>query len=164
MANLLTEMLKLAGYDARFTWIGTRSIPYPQSMPALCVNNHAICTLYFGGKTYELDGTESYSPFGENAFRIQGKEVMIANGDKYEIKAVPSSTANDNKIVTKADFTMANDNLNGKVKVMLTGNERTEFHQSYQNLPVTSQQEFLNDYLEFGNDNMIATNLKNQRP
>jgi hypothetical protein len=160
MANLLTEMLKLAGYDARFTWIGTRSIPYPQSMPALCVNNHAICTLYLGGKTYELDGTESYSPFGENAFRIQGKEVMIANGDKYEIKTVPSSTANDNKIVTKADFTLANDNLNGKVKVVLTGNERTEFHQSYQNLPVTSQQEFLNDYLEFGNDNMVATNLK----
>src|SRR5690242_9074625 len=45
MANLLTEFLKLAGYDAHFTWIGTRSIPYPQNTPALCVNNHAIVTL-----------------------------------------------------------------------------------------------------------------------
>src|SRR2546423_317640 len=44
MANLLTEMLKLSGYDAHFTWIGTRAIPYPQSMLALCVNNHAITT------------------------------------------------------------------------------------------------------------------------
>ena len=83
MANLLTEMMKLSGYDAHFTWIGTRHIPYPQSTPALCVNNHAICTLNYGGKSYYLDGTESYVPFGENAFRIQGKEVMIANGDKF---------------------------------------------------------------------------------
>jgi hypothetical protein len=160
MANLLTEMLKLAGFDAHFTWIGTRSIPYPQSMPALCVNNHAICTLNYGGKTYYLDGTESYIPFGENAFRIQGKEVMIAKGDQFEIKTVPVSVANDNKIFTLADFVMAGEKLNGKVKVLLTGNQRTEFHQSYQYLTTTSQQEFLNDFLEFGNDNMIATNLK----
>lgn len=160
MANLLTEMLKLSGYDAHFTWIGTKAIPYLQSMPALCVNNHAICTLYFGGKTYYLDGTESYIPFGENAFRIQGKEVMIAMGDKFEIKKVPESVADENKIATRADFILVNEKLSGKVKVVLSGNQRTEFHQSYQNLPATSQQEFLNDFLEFGNDNMVATNLK----
>jgi len=160
MANLLTELLKLAGYDAHFTWIGTRGIPYSQSMPALCVNNHAICTLYFGGKTWYLDGTESYIPFGENAFRIQGKEVMIAKGDKFEVQTVPESAANDNKIFTQADFVLANESLSGKVKVLLTGNQRTEFHQRYQNLPTTTQREFLNDFLEFGNDNMIATNLK----
>ena len=160
MANLLTELLKMAGFDAHFTWIGTRALPYLQSMPALCVNNHAICSLNFEGKTYYLDGTESYVPFGENAFRIQGKEVMIAMGDKFEIKKVPESIANDNKITTLADFVLANDKLSGKVKVILTGNQRTEFHQSYQNLPVSSQKEYLNDFLEFGNNNMVATNLK----
>ena len=160
MANLLTELLKMAGYDAHFTWIGTRALPYLQSMPALCVNNHAICTLNYGGKTYYLDGTESYVPFGENAFRIQGKEVMIAMGDKFEVKKVPESIANDNKITTLADFVLTNEKLSGKVKVVLTGNPRTEFHQSYQNLPISSQKEYLNDFLEFGNDNMVATNLK----
>ena len=160
MANLLTEMMKLSGFDAHFTWIGTRHIPYPQSTPALCVNNHAISTLNYAGKTYYLDGTENYVPFGENAFRIQGKEVMIANGDKFEIKMVPPTTANDNKVYTKADLVLANERLNGKVKVIITGNERTDFHQSYQDLPTSSQKEFLNDYLEFGNDNMVATNVK----
>ena len=160
MANLLTEMMKLSGFDAHFTWIGTRHIPYPQSTPALCVNNHAICTLNYGGKTYYLDGTESYVPFGENAFRIQGKEVMIANGDKFDIKTVPPTTANENKIYTKADLILANESLNGKIKVTITGNERTDFHQSYQDLPTSSQKDFLNDYLEFGNDNMVATNVK----
>jgi Transglutaminase-like superfamily/Domain of Unknown Function with PDB structure (DUF3857) len=160
MANLLTEMLKLAGYDAHFTWIGTRQLPYAQSLPALCVNNHAICTLNFGGKTYFLDGTENYVPLNENAFRIQGKEVMIANGDKFEIKKVPAREANENLIATKADFVLSETGLKGKAKVTLTGNQRTDFHQSYQTLPNTSKKEFLNDYLEFGNNNMVANNVK----
>ncbi|MEO6720374.1 MAG: transglutaminase-like domain-containing protein [Ferruginibacter sp.] len=160
MANLLTEMLKIAGYDAHFSWVGTRALPYQQSMPALCVNNHAISTLYLGGKTYFLDGTESYVPFNENAFRIQGKEVMVSNGDKFDIKTVPLTTPEENRLSTKADFSMVNDKLTGKIKVALSGNQRTEFHQSYQNLPSSSQKDFLNDFLEFGNDNMIATNVK----
>jgi len=160
MANLLTEMLKMQGYNAHFSWIGTRSLPYSQKLPALCVNNHAICTLYFDNKTYFLDGTESYVPFGQNAFRIQGKEVMVSNGDKFDIITVPVTTADEGKTLTKADFVLENDVLKGKVKVTLTGNERKDFHQSYQELPTTSQEEFLNDFLEFGNDNLQATNIK----
>jgi transglutaminase-like putative cysteine protease len=160
MANLLTEMLKLAGYDAHFTWIGTRALPYSQTLPAMCVNNHAICALNFGGKTYYLDGTENYVPFGENAFRIQGKEVLIANGDKFEIKKVPVREANENLISTKADFVLSETGLKGKAKVLLTGNQRTDFHQSYQTLPSSKKKEFLNDFLEFGNDNMVANNVK----
>jgi hypothetical protein len=160
MANLLTEMLKLAGYDAHFTWIGTKGIPYSQTLPALCVNNHAICTLKFGGKTYFLDGTESYGPFGENAFRIQGKEAMVANGNTFEIIKVPEASAAENLLSTKADFVLADNILKGKAKVTITGTSRTEFHQSYQELPSTSKKDYLNDYLEFGNDNLIAANVK----
>jgi hypothetical protein len=160
MANLLTEMMKLAGYDAHFSWIGTRALPYSQQLPALCVNNHAISTLFFDNKTYFLDGTENYVPLGDNAFRIQGKEVLIAHGNKFKIIAVPTTTADDNKLLTKADFVLDNDVLKGKVKVLLTGNQRTDFHQTYQELPTTGQQEYLNDFLEFGNDNLVATNIK----
>jgi hypothetical protein len=160
MANLLTEFLELGGYDARFSWIGTRHLPYSQQLPALCVNNHAITTLYFGGKTYFLDGTEKYVPLDENALRIQGKEVMVSHKEKFEILTVPSATPEQNSIITKADFQLANDIIKGKVKVALTGNQRTGFHQHYQDLPVSTQKEFLNDYLEFGNDNMLATQVK----
>jgi Transglutaminase-like superfamily len=160
MANLLTEMLKLAGYDAHFSWVGTRSLPYSQTLPALCVNNHAITTLYFDNKVYFLDGTEKYVPFGQNAFRIQGKEVLIAKGDKFEILTVPVTPAEENKLFTKADFTLDNETLKGKVKVTLTGNQRTGFHQNYQELPITGQEDFLNNFLEFGNDNVEAANVK----
>ncbi len=160
MANLLTEFLKLAGFDAHFTWIGTRQLPYPQSTPALCVNNHAITTLYFKGKEYFLDATEKYVPFGENAYRIQGKEAMIANGDKYDIKKVPLTTGDEHKVFTKADFTLNNEQLMGKIQVTLSGNERKDFHQEYQDLPNTSREKFLNSYLEFNNDNVDASGVK----
>ncbi len=156
MANLLTEMLMLAGFDARFTWIGTRDIPYSQTMPALCVNNHAITTLYFGGKEYFLDATEKYIPFGENAYRIQGKEAMIANKEKFELKTVPLTTGEEHKIKTTADFSLVDNILTGKLKIVFTGNERTDFHQTYQQLPVTSQKEFLENLLEFGNSNITS--------
>jgi hypothetical protein len=160
MANLLTELLKQAGYDAHFTWIGTRQLPYPQSLPALCVNNHAISTLNYKGKEYFLDATEKYVPLGENAYRIQGKEALIADGDKFEIKTVPTTTGDEHKIFTKADFTLNNDLLNGNVNVTLTGNERKDFHQLYQDLPISGREKFLNGYLEFDNDNVDASDIK----
>ena len=159
MANLLTEMLKMAGFDAHFTWIGTREIPYPQSLPALCVNNHAITTLYYQGKEYFLDATEKYVPFGENAYRIQGKEALIAKGDKFEIKAIPITTGNDHKVYTKASFTLNNELLTGKVQVTLTGNERKDFHQVYQDLPISGRDKFLSSFLEFNNDNLEASQI-----
>lgn len=160
MANLLTEFLKMSGYDAHFTWIGTRALPYNQSMPALCVNNHAITTLYYKGKEYFLDATEKYVPFGENAYRIQGKEAMIANGDKFDLKTVPMTTGNEHKVFTKADFTLNNDLLAGKVQVTLTGNERKDFHQAYQDLPISAREEFLSSFLEFSNRNVEASGVK----
>jgi hypothetical protein len=160
MANLLTEMLKLAGYDAHFTWIGTRQLPYSQSLAALCVNNHAITTLYYNGKEYFLDPTEKYVPFGENAYRIQGKEAMIANGDKFDIKTVPLTTGNDHKIFTKADFSLNDEILAGKVQVTLTGNERKDFHQVFHDLPISSREKFLNGFLEFNNDNVKSADVK----
>lgn len=161
MANLLTEMLKQAGYDAHFSWIGTRQIPYSQSLPALCVNNHAITTLYFKGSTYFLDATEKYIPFGENAFRIQGKEALISKGDKFEIKPVPLTDGKAHKISTKADFTLNAQNMKGSVQVTLTGNERTDFHQLYQGLATVDKEKFFKGFLQLGNDNIEVSNIVN---
>ncbi len=160
MANLLTEMLKIAGYDAHFSWIGTKALPYSQSLPALCVNNHAITTLYLDNKPLFLDATEKYVSVGENASRIEGKEVMVAKGAKFEILTVPVSAAEENKIATKADFTLQNESLKGSIKVVLTGDQRTGFHQSYQELPTTSQEDFLSDFMEFGNTNLEVAGIK----
>ena len=160
MANLLTEMLKTQGLDAHYTWIGTKHIPYSSDIPSLCLFNHCISTVYIGGKPFFLDATEKYVPLGQYAYRIQGKEAMIAKGDNHEFIKVPVADKSQNKILTQADFSLDDNHLVGHVKMTFTGEERTDFHQYYQDLPTDKKKEFLQNMLEFGNDNLVATNIK----
>ncbi len=160
MANLLTEMLKLAGLDAHLTWIGTKHLPYTYAIPSLCVDNHCICTLFSGGKTYFLDATENYVPIGEYAYRIQGKEALVEKGTAHEIIKVPIADINQNKILTQASFTLNDNILSGHLKVTFTGVERTSFHQFFQDLPTDRKNEVLQKVLEFGNGNLNATHVK----
>ena len=160
MANLMTEMLKLAGLEAYMTWIGTRHLPYDYSLPSLCVDNHCISTVIIGGKEYYLDGTEKYIPFGDYAWRIQGKEVLIGKGDKYDVKKVPVQDKDKSKIFTQTTFQLKDNLLTGHVKVTLTGEERTGFHQYYHDLPNDDKKKMIQRFLEFGNKNLTASNVK----
>lgn len=159
MANLITEMLKLAGLDAYMTWIGTRHIPYDYSLPSLAVDNHCISTVMIGGKEYYLDGTEKYIPFGDYAWRIQGKEVLIGKGDKYEVKKVPLMDIEKNKLFTQTSFQLKDHVLKGHVKATLSGEQRTRFHQYYHDLPTHEKKKLLQRFLEFGNKNLVVSNV-----
>ncbi|MBK8953231.1 MAG: transglutaminase domain-containing protein [Chitinophagaceae bacterium] len=160
MANLMTEMLKLAGLQAYMTWIGTRHIPYDYSLPSLAVDNHCISTVVIGGKEYFLDGTEKYIPFGDYAWRIQGKEVLIGKGDKYDVKKVPLQEIDKSKVLTQTSFQLKDNVLKGHVKVTLTGEQRTSFHQYYHDLPSDDKKKTIQKFLEFGNKNLVVSNIK----
>ncbi len=160
MANLMTQMLKLAGLEAYMTWIGTRHIPYDYTLPSLAVDNHCISTVILGGKEYFLDGTEKYIPFGDYAWRIQGKEVLIGKGDKYAIKKVPVLDKEKSKILTQTTFKLENNLLKGHVKATLTGEQRTSFHQFYHDLPTDDKKKLIQRFLEFGNKNLAVSNVK----
>jgi hypothetical protein len=160
MANLMTEMLKIAGLEAYMTWIGTKHIPYDYTLPSLIVDNHCISTVVLGGKEYFLDGTEKYIPFGDYAWRIQGKEVLIGKGDKYEVKKVPVMDIEKSKILTQTTFQLQDNVLKGHVKVTLTGEERTGFHQYYHDLANDEKKKLVRRFLEFGNKNLIVSNVK----
>jgi len=160
MANLITEMLKIAGFDAYMTWIGTRHIPYDYTLPSLAVDNHCISTVMIGGKEYYLDGTEKYIPFGDYAWRIQGKEVLIGKSDKYEVKKVPLMDIEKSKLLTQTSFQLKDNVLKGHVKATLTGEQRTRFHQYYHDLPTHDKKKVIQRFLEFGNKNLVVTNVK----
>ncbi len=91
MANLTKCLLTSQGFDARLCWIGTNHIAYDYSIPSLAVDNHMICALYYKNKLYFLDATETNSGFEEYAERIQGRQVLIENGDKYVLEHVPQT-------------------------------------------------------------------------
>ena len=128
MANLLTEMLKLAGFDAHFAWIGTKDIPYDiKDVKSLCAANHAISVLYLKGKTYFIDGTEKYGAFGTDAYRIQGKTVLVQNGDTYKTEKVPDAKIDDNQIITKATLKLDNGKITGHIALTFNGSAKSLF-------------------------------------
>lgn len=159
MANLTRQMLKEAGFDAKLTWIGTKHIVYDYTTPSLSVDNHMICTLFKDGKKYFLDGTEKYNSFGEYAERIQGKEVMIENGDNFIIEKVPVAPASANKEVYSSTFRIENETLIGKVTGRLNGEGRASFLYGYNTIKNDKKENALQDYLSKGNKNLSISNI-----
>ncbi len=161
MANLLTEMLKLAGYDAHFAWIGTREIPYDcTEIQSMCVDNHAICVLYLKGKTYFLDGTEKYASLGKNAYRIQGKKVLVENGDSYKVEQVPLPGIDDNQIITRANLLLKGNKINGHVTLTFDGESNNFFHYIYNQIPANKRKDFINKLIELNSSNTEVSNVK----
>jgi transglutaminase-like putative cysteine protease len=161
MANLLTEMLKIAGFDAHFAWIGTREIPYDRKeIQSLCVDNHAISVLYHQGKTYFLDGTEKYAQLGKNAYRIQGKNVLVEHGDTYKVEMVPPPNVEENLMSTKANLALKGNKITGRVTMTFDGEAKNFFHYVYNSIPSTKRKDFITNLLELNGNNSEATNIK----
>ena len=160
MANLTKQMLKEAGFDARLCWIGTNHIAYDYSTPSLSVDNHMICALFFNGKRYFLDGTEKYNSFGEYAQRIQGKEVLIEDGDKFIIDKVPVENAASNAEKSNIHYTIENETLKGKVKIEFLGESRASFLHSYNTIKNDKKEDALRWYLNSKDKNCTVSNIK----
>jgi len=159
MANLMRQMLKKAGFDARLTWIGTKHIAYDYTTPSLSVDNHMICTLFKDGKKYFLDGTEKYNSFGEYADRIQGKEVMIEDGDKFIIEKVPVLQSSANQEVYTSTFKIDNESLVGKISGSAKGESRAMFLYGYNNIKNDKKDNALQRYLSQGDKNFTVSNI-----
>lgn len=160
MANLIKQMLKLAGFDARLTWIGTKHISYDYTMPSLIVDNHMICTLFHKGKKYYLDGTEKYNAFGVCAERIQNKEAMIEDGEKFIIEKIPAGKSNTNKETYFAQFIIDNEALKGKCSQMYSGESCSEFLYSYNQFETNKKDRALERYLSRADKNIEVTGVK----
>ncbi len=160
MANLLKQMLILAGFDARLTWIGTNDIPYDYSTPSMAVDNHMICTVILNNKKYFLDGTEDYIALDDYATRIQGKQVLIEDGKSYMLDKIPSFSADRNQIVQKINFTLENTHLVGPVKAEYIGETKTRILYSYNQVPNDKRNDALKEFVGSGNKNLAIKNVE----
>ncbi|HMG15319.1 MAG TPA: transglutaminase domain-containing protein [Saprospiraceae bacterium] len=160
MANLLTNMLQVAGYDARLTWIGTKDIPYDYSLPSLVVDNHMICTLFFKDSTYFLDGTENFIALGDYANRIQGRPALIQDGKKYLIKNVPDLPKERNKKETISNIELTGELLIGKASTIFNGESQTSILNAYASVESDKKEELLNYIIGGRSKNYSISNLK----
>ena len=126
MANLLKNMLKIAGFDARLTWIGTNHLAYDYSTPSIAVANHMICTLLLNNKKYYLDATEKYIPFGQYAERIQNRPVLIENGEKYWLERIPVAKPAANQVMRTHRFIVQGESLVGWGNHTYQGEQKKE--------------------------------------
>ena len=160
-ANLLKEMLKLAGYDARLTWIGTSDLPYDYSLPSLAVDNHMICTLTLNGKRYFLDGTEDYIALNDYAQRIQGKQVLIEDGKNYILDKVPQFPAERNKQKKTIKISIEEDKLIGSSSFEYNGESKINVQRAFAAVRNDAKSESLARFVKRGENNVEVFNVKN---
>jgi ABC-type uncharacterized transport system substrate-binding protein len=159
-ANLLKEMLKLAGYDARLTWIGTSDLPYDYSLPSLSVDNHMICTVILNGKRYFLDGTEEYIALNDYAQRLQGKQVLIEDGNNYILDRIPLFPAERNKVRQITKMNLDGDVIKGNTAVEYNGEAKIFTQMVYASIRNENKSDALSSFLRAGNNNVEVNNIK----
>lgn len=123
MSSLLTALLRAAGLDAYYTWIGTRDIPYKyEDVPLPIADNHMITTLKIGGEWLFLDGTSSTCIFGFPSGFIQGKQAFVSiSPSEYKIIDVPEVNAEKNEIVDSTFVTITDVGFKGYSSVFYKG-------------------------------------------
>ncbi len=157
MANLTCSMLKEAGFDARLTWIGTKSIPYTYATPSLAVDNHMITTLFLDGEKYFLDATEKGVALGQYAYRIQGQDVLIEDGESYILDSVPEFGDEYNIKKTIYKLSLIDDKLFGSAIEEFHGEEKTNLYRSLGNVSKSELFERVSKYVSnYDKSNGIA--------
>ncbi len=160
MANLVTELLKSLGIDARRCWIGTRHIVYDYSTPSLSVDNHMIAAWMNKGKPVFLDATEKYIGLGEIAERIQGRQTLIENGSDFVLDSVPFATYLQNTSTEKRVLVMEGTNLKGHVSHTWKGENKEFMLSGLNEMKHDKQDGALKKYLAEDNQRFEISNLK----
>lgn len=160
MANLTKNLLLLGGIKARLTWIGTNDIPYNNDLPTLAVYNHMICTAYLGGKKYFLDATEQYIAVNDYAERIQGRPVMIENGDAFINDKIPSYDYKRNNQDEQCELTVSGNTLKGKGTILFNGETKTNLLRRLNSVKSENKDISIRNFLRSGNQNIVIKNYK----
>jgi hypothetical protein len=159
MAHLTKEFLNALGFNARLCWIGTNHIAYDYSTPSIAVDNHMICALLYHEKTYFLDATENYIGFNEYAERIQGRQVLIEDGDKYIYTKVPSTTYLQNLDAEKDVLSIKGVNLEGDVSREWKGEEKEYIFTQLNSIKKEKSTDAFTRFLSNDNKNYVISNF-----
>ncbi len=159
MANLLKQMLMLEGMDARLSWLGTRHIAYDYSLPSLAVDNHMICTLFLDGDTIFLDPTEKAVAFGNCAHRIQGRPVLIEDGEDYLLSRIPEVDAESNASKYKISLSLDGKQIDGKADFAYNGEARLWIDEAYSYIQQNHKEDALKAYVTTDEKNMIVKEI-----
>jgi hypothetical protein len=123
MSSIITQMLRMAGIKAYYTWIGTRILPYDYTdVPLPLVDNHMISVANINNEWVFFDGTDPHAKYNMPPSSIQNKQALIAINDKeYKVLRVPVTAADNNQITDTTVISFTADGVKGKENVTYTG-------------------------------------------
>ena len=157
MANLTKNLLTALGLDARVCWLGTNHIAYDYSLPSLVADNHMICAVMYEDSIYYLDATNRYLGFGQYPEHIQGRQVLIENGDKYLLERIPnvSYLQNTDKEIFRMEI--EGNAIKGHAVNNIFGESKAYFMHGLNSFRKENQNEALMTYYSPGGDNFELT-------
>ncbi len=157
MSSIITQMLKMCGIEAYYTWIGTRDIPYKYSDVALpIVDNHMISVARIEGKWYFIDGTASNALIDMPPHHIQGKEALVAiSRDEYKILTVPVAASMASTLVDSTFIKLTDQGITGSQQVNYYGYFATDVWDELLYKNDRNRQEFVKRKMGKGSNKFI---------
>ena len=153
MSSIQKQMYDYAGINAHLVWIGTRDIPYTyEQLPTGAVDNHMIGCVFIDGKHYFTDGTAYFIPFGFPSDAIQGKEALIADGDKYILDTVPIMPKELTRYIDTLSLKINADTLKGISHATHSGYLKFNMCINLVRTPQNKWKEMLNQQLSRGSN------------
>ncbi|MGE6218679.1 transglutaminase-like domain-containing protein [Nubsella zeaxanthinifaciens] len=159
MANLTKTMLKALNLDARLCWIGTNHLAYNYETPSLAVDNHMIAAVKLNDRFHFLDATETYLGFNEYAERIQGRQVLIEDGEKYILTNVPTTKVQQNLDFQLKTLSIDGKNLIGTAEQVWEGEEKENMLSSLHASKKDEMLESMSSFINSGNNNFEVKDL-----
>ncbi|WP_181369472.1 DUF3857 domain-containing protein [Flavobacterium album] len=127
MASITSAMAHYAGVkNVTVSWVGTRDIPYSyEELSTPAVDNHMIAVYNDNGNYIFLDATDRETRYGIPTAFIQGKEVLISNGDTYKIIRVPVVAAENNEAAGVIKLSLDKEKIVGSGAFSYSGYSRS---------------------------------------
>lgn len=148
-AALIRAMLREAGIDGRFVWVGSRSIAENWSeCPNITSGDHMIAAAFTGDSILYIDGTASFNPIGLLPTSYQGKEVIIEDTpEKCILAKVPIYGPIQNALTYRMEGNMLpSGNIIIDGHLTMTGKRHTTFKGFVEQIPPARRQDFNNRF------------------
>lgn len=151
-AGLLRAMLRGAGIDGRFVWIGTKDIPTDWTeFPVLASGNHMIAAAVTGDSILYLDGTATYNPMGVIPAFIRGRQTLVEDTDRTCIVGrVPDMPVETDSYRIKVDMKPAADgstDVSAAYSEIMTGAYSNRLQASLDFTIESKRNDLVTDYL-----------------
>jgi hypothetical protein len=133
----------------------------------MAVDNHMICALFYKGDIYYLDATETYIGYREYAGRIQGRQVLIEDGDKFILNKIPNVPLSQNTTTETDKLSIQGSSLVGNVSHIWKGEDKEDVLAGINGIKNEDEDKAMQDYLSGGNSdynisNMVLSSINNR--